>query len=237
MRSYIFVTFAFLGFAFYELSGGADYEPVENSIQARASDRIQDKLDQPEEVIVASSGAAEPLTNVETVTRAASTLNDLNVKQDAQEDRFQITLASVEPSEPSIPKIKVDTAKAETVPDASAIDAAVEAAVTESQIQTETQTEEAATQEVFSLETYVAEQDTQNQTFGASSTPGDIREVSGNMVNMRAGPGTDFQRVGALSKGMEVIVLDEPGNGWLMLEVVETGETGWMADWLVTASN
>ena len=38
-------------------------------------------------------------------------------------------------------------------------------------------------------------------------------------------------------KGNLDAVLQAPGNGWLELQVVSTGETGWMADWLVTASN
>ena len=36
MWRFILVSFAFLGWSFYELSGGADYEPRINSIQARA---------------------------------------------------------------------------------------------------------------------------------------------------------------------------------------------------------
>ncbi|HKL54663.1 MAG: SH3 domain-containing protein [Roseovarius sp.] len=36
MWRFILVSFAFLGWSFYELSGGADYEPRTNSIQARA---------------------------------------------------------------------------------------------------------------------------------------------------------------------------------------------------------
>src|SRR6056297_3837856 len=36
MWRFILVTFAFLGWSFYELSGGADYTPRTNSIQARA---------------------------------------------------------------------------------------------------------------------------------------------------------------------------------------------------------
>jgi hypothetical protein len=239
MRSYIFVTFAFLAFAFYELSGGGDYEPAPNSIQARAAD----KAGQAESVDMATLDGADTLVEVEveTVTRASSSLSDLKAGEDAQGERFQITLASVEQSDPSaqessLPKVTVETAKSETVADAVAIDAAVQEAAAQPDITSEIQP--VTPREVFSLETYAASQGTDAQVFGVSSaTPGDIREVAGDQVNMRAGPGTDYQRVGSLTKGMEVIVLDEPGNGWIMLEVVETGETGWMADWLVTASN
>ena len=65
----------------------------------------------------------------------------------------------------------------------------------------------------------------------------DIRRVTGNVVNMRGGPGTQYDRTGKLRKDDEVIVLQEPGNGWIKLRSVDTGRVGWMADWLVTAAN
>ncbi|WP_432689376.1 SH3 domain-containing protein [Pseudooceanicola sp. C21-150M6] len=65
----------------------------------------------------------------------------------------------------------------------------------------------------------------------------DIREVTGNRVNMRNGPGTNYAIVDRLTRGQEVEVLSEPGNGWLELRVNDTGQVGWMADFLVTASS
>ena len=95
--------------------------------------------------------------------------------------------------------------------------------------------ETVAPQEVFSLETY-----TNLSARGLLPTDPnqrDQREVTGNVVNMRAGPGTEFEKTGSAVRGTQVTVLEDPGNGWLMLEVVDTGETGWMADWLVTEAN
>ena len=63
----------------------------------------------------------------------------------------------------------------------------------------------------------------------------DIRVVEGDVANMRGGPGTDFEKITALTGGTEVMVLGTSGNGWLQLQVIETGEVGWMADWLVSA--
>ncbi len=67
--------------------------------------------------------------------------------------------------------------------------------------------------------------------------PSDIRLVTGNIVNMRSGPGTIFERVGKITKGMEIEVLEDPGNSWVSILVLDTGETGWIADWLITAAN
>ncbi|MGB2201766.1 MAG: SH3 domain-containing protein [Pseudooceanicola atlanticus] len=53
---------------------------------------------------------------------------------------------------------------------------------------------------------------------------------------MRNGPGTNFSIVDRLTRGEQVEVLAEPGNGWLKLRVSDSGRVGWMADFLVTAA-
>jgi uncharacterized protein YgiM (DUF1202 family) len=70
-----------------------------------------------------------------------------------------------------------------------------------------------------------------------TAAPRDIREVTGTVVNMRSGAGTGFDRVGKLTQGTEIEVLEDPGNGWVSILVPETGKTGWIADWLITAAN
>lgn len=65
----------------------------------------------------------------------------------------------------------------------------------------------------------------------------DLRFVDGDRVNMRGGPGTDYAVVGKLVRNDMVEVLKDEGNGWLHLRDIATGQEGWMADWLVTASN
>ncbi len=64
---------------------------------------------------------------------------------------------------------------------------------------------------------------------------GDLRSVTGNRVNVRGGPGTDFGVVFRLVQGDSVEVLEDTGNGWVRMRSVDTGEEGWMADWLLTA--
>jgi uncharacterized protein YgiM (DUF1202 family) len=62
----------------------------------------------------------------------------------------------------------------------------------------------------------------------------DMRFITGKSVNMRNGPGTGYSVTDRLVSGQQVQVLQEPGNGWLKLKVLETGHVGWMADWLVS---
>ncbi|PZX16657.1 SH3 domain-containing protein [Palleronia aestuarii] len=60
-----------------------------------------------------------------------------------------------------------------------------------------------------------------------------LRSVSGNRVNMRSGPGTAYDVIGQLQEGERVAVLDDPGDGWVEVEVSTTGTQGWMADFLL----
>lgn len=61
----------------------------------------------------------------------------------------------------------------------------------------------------------------------------DVRQVSGNRVNLRNGPGTQYNVLSKLTRGEQVAVLQDPGNGWLKLRVVETKRVGWLAASLV----
>jgi uncharacterized protein YgiM (DUF1202 family) len=54
---------------------------------------------------------------------------------------------------------------------------------------------------------------------------------------MRNGPGTSYSVVDRLQRGDTVEVLAEPGNGWLKLRVAESGQVGWMADFLVSSAD
>lgn len=61
----------------------------------------------------------------------------------------------------------------------------------------------------------------------------DIRQVTGNRVNMRAGPGTNYAVVAQLIRGDEAEVLIDDGTGWVQLRL-QGGQTGWMADFLLS---
>lgn len=65
----------------------------------------------------------------------------------------------------------------------------------------------------------------------------DFRRVTGNRVNMRNGPGTQYSVVGKLLRDDEVEVLQDPGVGWVKLQVLETGRIGWMSAKLLTKVN
>lgn len=222
MWRFILITFGFLGWSFYELSGGSDYAPGDNSLQVRGLEDAR-----PADVKVAR---LDDLGNAEqAVTRSVTSLSDLEINNG---NRFQITLASVnnDEVERTKPRVMTSAAKVLEVPEETLLQNNDTA-----ESKSENEFDGVIGEEVFSLEAYV-----QAKQIGEISQPrqrGDIRQVSGNVVNMRSGPGTSYDKLGKLTKGTEVAVLEEPGNGWVKLEVLATGETGWMADWLITASN
>ena len=62
----------------------------------------------------------------------------------------------------------------------------------------------------------------------------DIRAVSGDRVNVRDGPGTNYSVVNQLVRGDKVEVLQDAGDGWVKLRPVDGGPVGWIASFLLT---
>ncbi|WP_210115041.1 SH3 domain-containing protein [Roseovarius aestuariivivens] len=232
MWRFILVTFGFLGFAFYELSGGADYAPGENSLQARAKN----------DTSATPATTAQTSKSAEIVSVEELRTTRLNQLQTTKEDRFGITLASVDTDSfktervRTLPRDEDKVALLTESEDTDAVDAAVAAA-----LGTETG-DVAGAKKIWpgAIELFSLTQERQRAVTAARETPTptayeDIRYVTGNVVNMRGGPGTGFERITSLTEGTEVAVLEQNQDGWLKLRVTETGEEGWMADWLVSA--
>lgn len=202
MWRFILVSFAFLGWSFYVLSGGADYRPSGNSIQARALHDNQRPKARPLRVNVielVQDGTPRPTTEV---TRTITSLHDLGLSMG---ENVVPTLASAkadaipDPVSLSLPFVRLTTTI--TLPDTPEL----------------------------------AEPGQTVAMDSATLTPAsDLRRVSGHSVNLRTGPGTGFGRVASLKRGTEVIVLRDPGEGWIKLRVEDTGRIGWMAETLLT---
>lgn len=62
----------------------------------------------------------------------------------------------------------------------------------------------------------------------------DIRSVSGTRVNVRGGPGTEYAVVASLIQGDQVEVIDDTGEGWVLLRLPDGESVGWVADFLLT---
>jgi len=65
---------------------------------------------------------------------------------------------------------------------------------------------------------------------GPSATTPERLRVTGDRVNFRAGPSTDDAILTALFRGEEVELIERVGDGWAHLQVIATGQTGYMSE-------
>ncbi len=232
MWRFILVTFAFLGFAFWEMSGGADYAPRDNSIQALAN-RPAPATNEDD----TRTASAEPAPRTEP--------EQIEIPAQKKPERFQITLASIgEMAEAGTAQETARTERVEdkarflTQPDSSEDNAVLAALQEGGEAADDVRRDWPGAIELFEQQASQAKLRRQAEAAARSARGGssdmDLRFVTATSANMRGGPGTDYARLGSLEEGAEVAVLSAPGNGWLELEVIDTGETGWMADWLVS---
>ncbi|GAW36832.1 bacterial SH3 domain protein [Roseovarius sp. A-2] len=217
MWRFILLSFVFLGWSFYEMSGGAEYRPSANSIQMRAMLDNQRPKARPLRVNVieiAQDDAARPEPRA---THTVRSLDELGLKMGLTKGltmgkRVDVTLASAAEGDVSRPSaaVKRDDAAMPriTVPTV---------AVARSEVPKSVPSPEDAAQPFAPVV--------------------ETRRVAGRSVNLRTGPGTAFGAITSLARGTEVIVLRDPGNGWIKLRVAGTGRIGWMADRLLTVAS
>ncbi len=182
MNKYILIAFAVMAMAFYELSGGADFEPGKNSMVIFA---------EPKPVVPASKPRPEIVARADTDTTIGG-LTDIAPARAVIEP----VVTNIAPAEKTV-ALEAETPVAKMVTES--------APVTEAVPEPEPQP--------------------------------DLRFVDGDRVNLRGGPGTSYAVVGKLYRNDMVEILVDEGNGWLHLRDTVTGDEGWIADWLVTASN
>lgn len=69
-------------------------------------------------------------------------------------------------------------------------------------------------------------------TAGMPSTATGTGTVTGNNVNVRTGPGTNFPSITKVNKGT-VVTVREQAFGWYRVVLPDGATTGWIASWLV----
>ncbi len=193
MKKFIVLTFLFMGWAFYELSGGSDFEPKVN----RAPEAEQ--IAQAEETIFVAPRSEDVAAQVPT-TQVSQSQDNPAAQPLAQAAEADVVLAAVTPS--LVGSVQ-PTPKSEL------------------------------TKLGPTSESLAAQQTLGAQTL-SSATGLDFRRVDGSRVNMRSGPSTNNGVIATLARNTEVEVLEVPGNGWVQLQVLSTGQIGWMAERLLT---
>jgi len=66
------------------------------------------------------------------------------------------------------------------------------------------------------------------------AAPLDLRVVSGKRVNMRSGPGTNYDVLDTLVRGTQTEVIEISTDGWARVRVIESNQIGWMAERLLS---
>jgi uncharacterized protein YgiM (DUF1202 family) len=193
MSRYVILAFAFMGIGFYELSGGADFEPGSHTT-AKALGFESESRSGAEQPQVTEITSRTDLSGTSLAEAARRSLPE-GISRIAPQDGIAAPDQQMAVSDPIRTRTLLGTDQPERPAEPSGMS-----------------TPEAPD---FRL---------------------DLRVVDANRVNMRSGPGTSYSVVTRLGKGDAVEVLQDTGDGWLKLRVIETDSIGWMADFLVAAS-
>ncbi|MDM7968495.1 MAG: SH3 domain-containing protein [Paracoccaceae bacterium] len=205
MWRFIIMTFAFLGWSFYTISGGADYQPREDSRQAAAlKAEAERKLAALSPNVVAS--VAPKVENTDEVTRNAIDLTEMLPGKNILQQPVRVLSQRSEPVETvQTPYQDKRLASLSLAQPAAFAQAAGMAPVSPENAPT-------------------AQQDLR-----------DLRHITGTSVNMRTGPGTGYAVFARVIRDTDVEVLETFENGWLRLRVIENSKVGWVHSTLVSA--
>ncbi|WP_339639393.1 SH3 domain-containing protein [uncultured Sulfitobacter sp.] len=228
MKRFIFLTFGFMGWAFYEMSGGADFVPA--GPQMASSETAASAL-------IASAEAGTTSSNLVTATaanaarKAESPITPFAERAPARDvtaTRVALNLTTLS----DLPQANDAMVQKAVATPADRAGAKVVKAVSTSAPKVEK-----AAYSTTSANAPVVIQSlinaTDNGTTYVSTTQADIRKVNGTRVNVRGGPGTNFGVVGKLGKGDAVEVVEDNGAGWVRFRSVDGTASGWMADFLL----
>ena len=197
MLRFMVVTFLLLGWGFFELSGGTDFEPPQR--EEASLNALLQQVAEDEGAEVTRASAAQSITILGEPTVPVQTQAAVTPLTEVPTAESPTTLASFGQVTP------IDTTEPEAPVEEVAIAPETEVAP------------------ILGLESLV--------------TALDLREVTGTRVNMRTGPGTNFDVITQLVQGDQAEVLQSSDNGWVNIRVLATGEEGWMAARLMTPVN
>ncbi|MGR3621851.1 SH3 domain-containing protein [Pseudophaeobacter sp.] len=218
MSRFVVVSFAFLGWGFYEISGGQDFAPPERPVE-HASKSLP--LATPEPAYNPAAATAKFQRSAK--LRAAS----------------QVHAQHSETTAPARPAANPAQRRAVALAQIASAGATLQ----ESGIAFAGSTT-AGGLRLTSIQGGLAAITTdQTQTAGLSGTETvppepesylDIRQIRASRVNMRQGPGTIYPVLTRLLAGDEVLVIEDSGTGWLQLRTQNGNKVGWVAASLVS---
>ncbi|MEP5729103.1 MAG: SH3 domain-containing protein [Sulfitobacter sp.] len=217
MKRFILLSFAFLGWTFYEMSGGSDFDA-----EAIRTARL-------EALEVKQASKAEPAPAI--VAPAPAVVVDTAPLAPTDVTRVSLNLTTLDQTDvPQAPSPQAaDTPQVAELQTAALPDVADTPVPQNVSVVTSSASTPAIIPSLINPNDGVSE----NLTVATAVSEEDIRTVSGNRVNVRGGPGTDFGIVSKLVRGDAVKIVEDNGDGWVRLEPLDGGPSGWMADFLL----
>tara|TARA_R100000935_G_scaffold6949_2_gene15028 strand:- start:1709 stop:2329 length:621 start_codon:yes stop_codon:yes gene_type:complete len=204
MKRFIFLTFGFLGWAFFEMSGGVDFQPASARMTANADEpsRAIQKVaaDEPKNV-VEPAVISRAVASASIAPTPAAFVPGPSAGNAAEVQNVSVTLTSLRSLNGNVATSDNANSNANNAP--------------------------------IVIPSLIAPNDAET-TLVEVGSEGVIRSVSGSRVNVRGGPGTDYQVVAKLGRGDSVEVIQDNGDGWVKMRSLGGGQEGWMADFLLS---
>ncbi|MEP1611373.1 MAG: SH3 domain-containing protein [Roseobacter sp.] len=222
MNKFILLFFVFCCLGFYELSGGSQFDPA----SARQS-AINARLDRYAARIATRTAPVFTQAQVETSDNRSDVVPSPSNRA-TQNSLNLVSFASVVDPAPAPAPAPVPQPLAAIQPTAPLEEVTRLAATEAAPLSIASLEEESAGGVAFAG----------NSVSASSIVPSpdpDIRTIKGTLVNMRSGPGTDYDVVDQLSQNTRVEILTNTGNGWVELRPLPGGTTGWIAEFLLTS--
>jgi len=207
MKRFIFVSFAFLAWAFYELSGGTDFQPRVATTPPASHTNV---------AIVTPSARADPVKATTLV--ASPAIAPVDAAENARPKSEPV--AGLEPIRTSLNQGLPLFSGSGTTAQPLILASLEQGAAGMSAAPAPTGATPPAA--------------TPPEATKVAARPTDTREITGTRVNMRDGPGTIYPVISRLMIGHEVEVLDDSGTGWLRLRSMPEQQIGWISASLVS---
>lgn len=212
---FVIVSFLFMGWAFWELSGGSDFEP--RGLRSPEPVKVTAARPKPAPIVDNSAVALvakQAIAPAKTPDKPAAENPAPDTQPQATSEEQIARIAQASQRLVSGLSLLSDSDTAQTFQLASLEQGAASLVTREDEPAEAPETAEPAPETV-------------------PQAP-DIREVAGTRVNMRDGPGTVFPIIARLNIGHQVEILGESGTGWYRLRVLPEQHVGWVAASLIS---
>ncbi|MFY0311957.1 SH3 domain-containing protein [Leisingera sp. D0M16] len=207
MSRFVMLSFAFLGWGFYELSGGADFAPPQRPEPAAAA-KPDTRTPKPARITAASLTAQPVLTRRSQAETPGRPKADPALRQRVAAAHLVSASGVLASTQAAFSADSGGTLQLASLDGGLA---AITAAPAPRPAAAAAAAAEPAPEPVI-----------------------DRRSIRASRVNMRQGPGTSYPVITRLLAGDEVIVIEDSGTGWLHLRAPGKGRVGWIAASLVS---